>query len=267
MRCQAGMGQPDVPPRGAAARALAKRRGVCAAGGARARVASGTRTSPCASNPAACCAGASGAWLSVEVVGVPVDRGRECQPELIPSLPEFAASLGQFLRQMHGVSSTNGPSSGSHNFYRGGSLLTYDEEGRRAISALAGKVDFDRASAVWQAATRAHWTGQPVWVHGDLSLGNLLMTDGRLCAVIDFGQMCAGDPACDLAIAWTLFRGESREVFKSTLDLDADTWNRGRGWALWKAVIVAAGMAETNAVEGRQCWRTIEEVLADHDRS
>jgi len=194
-------------------------------------------------------------------------EGENANAERIPNLPEFAASLGQFLRQMHGVSSTNGPPPGAHNFYRGGSLLTYDEESRRAISALAGKVDFDRASAVWQAATRSHWTAQPVWVHGDLSLGNLLTTGGKLCAVIDFGQMCVGDPACDLAIAWTLFRGESREVFKSTLALDADTWNRGRGWALWKAVIVAAGIAETNAVEGRQCWHTIEEVLADHGRS
>jgi aminoglycoside phosphotransferase (APT) family kinase protein len=194
-------------------------------------------------------------------------EGESASPELIPSLPEFAASLGQFIRQMHGVNSTNGPPPGTHNFFRGGPLLTYDEESRAAIEALSGRIDFDRASAVWQAATRSHWAAKPVWVHGDVSLGNLLMADGRLCAVIDFGQMCAGDPACDLAIAWTLFRGESREVFKSTLALDADTWNRGRGWALWKAVIVAAGMTDTNAVEGRQCWHTIEEVLADHDQS
>ena len=194
-------------------------------------------------------------------------EGESATPELMPSLPEFAATLGRFLRQMHGVSSANGPPPGAHNFYRGGSLLTYDEESRSAVAALAGKVDCDRANAVWQAATQARWTARPVWVHGDLSLGNLLMAGGRLCAVIDFGQMCVGDPACDLAIAWTLFRGESREAFKLTLALDADTWSRGRAWALWKAIIVAAGMAETNAVEAQQCWQTIEEVLADHERA
>jgi aminoglycoside phosphotransferase (APT) family kinase protein len=86
---------------------------------------------------------------------------------------------------------------------------------------------------------------------------------GKLSAVIDFGQLGVGDPACDLSIAWTLFGGESREVFRATLSLDADTWARARGWTLWKALIVAAGLTNTNAVEAPQPWRIIEEVLID----
>jgi aminoglycoside phosphotransferase (APT) family kinase protein len=190
--------------------------------------------------------------------------GETARPERIRSLPEFARNLAKFLRQMHGVNSADGPPAGAHNFYRGGPLATYEEETLAAISTLAGKINVKTAAAIWQAATKTSWTGHPVWVHGDVSLGNLLTEDGRLSAVIDFGQMCIGDPACDLAIAWTLFRGESREAFRSTLTLDDATWNRGRGWALWKALIIAAGLSQTNAFEGRQCWSTIDEVLADH---
>jgi aminoglycoside phosphotransferase (APT) family kinase protein len=72
-----------------------------------------------------------------------------------------------------------------------------------------------------------------------------------------------GDPACDLSVAWALFSGKSREVFRETLQLDSGTWARGRGWALWKALIVAAGLYETNALEAAQCWRVIDAALAD----
>ena len=70
-----------------------------------------------------------------------------------------------------------------------------------------------------------------------------------------------GDPACDLSIAWALFQGESRETFRAMLPFDLGTWARARAWALWKALIVAAQLTETNAVEAVQCWRVIDEVL------
>ena len=78
------------------------------------------------------------------------------------------------------------------------------------------------------------------------------------------GQLTVGDPACDLAIAWTLFKGKSRDAFRSTLLLDNDTWMRGQGWALWKALIIAAGLTNSNAVEARQCWHIIDEILTEH---
>ena len=96
-----------------------------------------------------------------------------------------------------------------------------------------------------EAALASTWQGPPVWVHGDISASNLLVQAGRLCAVLDFGQLGVGDPACDLAIAWTFFEGASRQAFREALPLDAKTWARGRGWALWKALIVASGLAET----------------------
>ena len=88
-----------------------------------------------------------------------------------------------------------------------------------------------------------------------------------MTSVIDFGGSAVGDPACDLAIAWTLFKSASREVFRSTLQLDAETWTRGRGWALWKALIMAAGLTETNAVESAQSWGVIEELFEDYNRN
>ena len=91
----------------------------------------------------------------------------------------------------------------------------------------------------------------------------MLVQAGRLSAVIDFGQLGVGDPACDLAIAWTFFEGPSRQAFRDALPLDAETWARGRGWALWKALIVTSGLVETTPVEAAHSRRTIDEVLAD----
>ena len=94
------------------------------------------------------------------------------------------------------------------------------------------------------AAVAAKFPGPPVWVHGDVAIGNLLVRDGRLSAVLDFGCCAVGDPACDLVLAWTFLEGESRAVFQREAPGDAGTWARARGWALWKALIImAAGMS------------------------
>ena len=89
------------------------------------------------------------------------------------------------------------------------------------------------------------------------------MEQGALCAVIDFGSSAVGDPACDLVIALTQFSGASREAFRAALAFDEDTWNRARGWALWKALITAAGMT-ANQREVEQSFRVIEELAADY---
>lgn len=184
----------------------------------------------------------------------------------ITNLCDFAAGLAQFLVALQGIDSTDGPSHGSHNFHRGGPLTTYDAETRRAITALQGEIDVRAATEVWETALATAWQAPPMWIHGDVSAGNLLVQDGKLSAVIDFGQLGVGDPACDLAIAWTLLTGESREVFRKILSLDSGTWARGRGWTIWKALIVAAGLTNTNAVEAAQPLRIIDDVLMDHRR-
>lgn len=123
-----------------------------------------------------------------------------------------------------------------------------------------------RAVEVWDAALTAVWDGPARWFHGDVASGNLLVKDGRLAGVLDFGCCGVGDPACDLVIAWTLFSGDSRERFRRTLDQDPAMWARARGWALWKALINLTYADDVDAAARTECT-VIDEVLADHDRA
>ena len=129
---------------------------------------------------------------------------------------------------------------------------------------LADEVDQALAVEIWQLALSRHWQGQGVWVHGDIAEGNLLVTDGRLSAVIDFGSSGVGDPSSDLILAWKVLDAQSREVFRRALDLDAATWQRGRGWALWKALIVLDAERGRNEKMAEWSRRTIREIFADH---
>ena len=195
-------------------------------------------------------------WLEGETVG----------STHIINMRDFATTLAEFLLALERIDATNGPLPGAHNFYRDGTLITYDYETRQAIAALKDKIDVETAIQVWERGVNSTWQHSPVWVHGDISAGNLLVRNGQLSAVIDFGQLGVGDPACDLAITWTQFKDESRQIFRTMLPFDADTWARGRAWALWKALIVAAGFTDTNAIETQKIWRTIDEVMTDHKR-
>ena len=192
-------------------------------------------------------------------------EGETAKTARIADLGAFAAALADFLVALRGVDATDGPAPGQHNFYRGGPLTVYDGETRQAIAALEGKIDTQAATTVWEAALDATWHGSPVWFHGDVASGNLLVEDGSLSAVIDFGTSGVGDPSCDLAIAWTFFEGASREAFRTRIAVDDATWARGRGWALWKALITVAGH-DANQSEVERQRHVIGEVLGDHWR-
>jgi aminoglycoside phosphotransferase (APT) family kinase protein len=187
-------------------------------------------------------------------------EGENASADGIADLKQFAISLAEFLNAFQRIDAADGPEYGVHNFYRGGPLSHYDEETRRTIKALDGKIDTVAVTAVWDAAVKTTWQGWPVWVHGDVSAGNLLIKDGKLSAVIDFGCSGTGDPACDLAIAWTFFEGESRAAFRATLLTDDATWLRGRGWALWKALITLA-KPDIALAEAEKQRRIIDQVL------
>jgi aminoglycoside phosphotransferase (APT) family kinase protein len=192
----------------------------------------------------------------------------------VNDLSEFAISLADFLIALQRIDPAGGPPPGQHNFFRGGPVSTYDGETRRAIATLDGRIDAGAATTVWEAALAATWTGSPVWVHGDVSAGNLLVRTGGLSAVIDFGSSAVGDPACDLAIAWTLLEGRSRAAFRAALPLDDATWARGRGWTLWKALITLEKHLDSaplllrqgfgGQVEASIARRVIDEVIVDH---
>ena len=156
----------------------------------------------------------------------------------------LARDLAAFIRALHRAPAADGPAAGAHSFYRGAPPAFYDAETLAAIEALGDRIDGAAALQIWRTALESRWADPPVWFHGDIAHGNLLLRDGRLAAVIDFGTSGVGDPACDLVIAWTYFEGSERQLLRDEVGLDDDTWRRARGWALWKALIVAAGSAE-----------------------
>ena len=180
-----------------------------------------------------------------------VYRFIEGTPALSASIPDlciFATQLAEFLLALQQIDTKNGPPPGPHCFYRGGSLQVYDAETRKALELLKGQIDTEKALAIWEAALKTQWEKPPVWVHGDMNERNLLVENGKLSAVIDFGMLSIGDPACDLAIAWTFFDEISREVFLNRMSYDCNTLVRGKAWTLWKALIVAAGLTQSNAI-------------------
>jgi aminoglycoside phosphotransferase (APT) family kinase protein len=179
-------------------------------------------------------------------------------------LPGFASRLAGFLAALRGVDATGGPPPGEHNFFRGGPLGTYEDEAMEAVAALGAEIPRDAVMRAWEDAMRTSWERDPVWLHGDVATGNLLVRDGRLAAVLDFGCSGVGDPACDTVIAWTFLSGASRDRFRAELGVDAGTWSRGRGWALWKALITLVGHLERGSPDAALSRRDIREVLADY---
>ncbi len=192
--------------------------------------------------------------------------GEPASADRIAGPVRFAADLADFLVALRSVDTTDAPRPGPHNWFRGGTLRTYDEPARRALAKLAGHVDVDLAGEIWQTALDARWDGVETWFHGDVAPGNLLLRNGKLAAVIDFGTCGAGDPACDVAVAWTLLTADGRQAFRERLSLDDATWARGRGWALWKTLVTCArtwGRDKREAVNAR---RVLGEIFAGYQR-
>jgi aminoglycoside phosphotransferase (APT) family kinase protein len=183
-------------------------------------------------------------------------EGEASSIDSIKDMNHFAAQLATFLNELHKVDATGGPLAGEHNFYRGGALSAYDQEMRAAILLIQNPQDKNLIEQLWSDAVSSSWQERPVWVHGDLAVGNVLVKQGALNAIIDFGQLAIGDPACDLAITWNLFTGASRDRFKTSLSLDRDTWIRALGWTLWKSLCWP--------IKGTDVKRIINDVLMDY---
>ena len=178
-------------------------------------------------------------------------------------LPLMADDLVAFLRALQAIDPTGGPPSRQAYCFRGVPLRDRDSWTRDAIGACAGLVDdVDALTACWDDALAAPvWDRPPTWVHGDIAAGNLLVRDGRLRAVIDWGVMAVGDPACDLIVAWELLDAPSRARFRGQLEVDDDTWERGRGWALSTAVMSLSYYVTTNPFMADQARRKLAAIL------
>lgn len=178
-------------------------------------------------------------------------------------LPLLSSQLAQFLNELHKIDPTTGPTPGPHNYFRGASPEVYDTETRAALAQLNNLIDVQSVTNLWEKALNSKWTKKPVWIHGDFSSGNILIQNSCLSAVIDFGCMGIGDPACDLVIAWTLLTKETRKIFASILSLDSNTWARTRGWALWKALITIISLKDKDSLEAQKNLQIIAELIND----
>jgi len=155
-------------------------------------------------------------------------------------LNEFAEDLAKFLKELEAIDASRGIPAGVQNFHRGGNLAVYDGDTRSIIETLSDPYDQKLLTEIWELSLATRYQSAPLWLHGDVAVGNLLVRDGRLCGVIDFGTMGVGDPSSDLVMAWNFFDDASREIFLTLMNFDEDTVNRARGWALWKALITYA---------------------------
>ncbi len=178
--------------------------------------------------------------------------------ELITDGRQAAMDLARFVGALHALDLPGAPVS-----QRGEPLATRDEATRWAINAVRHEFDAKALTAVWEDALAAPpWDGAPIWVHADLTDGNILVRDGRLHAVVDFSMLGLGEPANDLDAAWDLFSGESRETFRAALGIDDATWARARGWAI-TSVFGIPYYEHTNPGIVARARRRIAAVLAE----
>ncbi|MGK4595337.1 aminoglycoside phosphotransferase family protein [Amycolatopsis sp. w19] len=190
--------------------------------------------------------------------------GENPRPEALRSPVPLAEDLAEFVLAMRRVPPVPAPSLA----HRGGPLATLDAETRSAIESLRTipeeNVDCDAVLALWEEALRIPaWEEPAVWLHADLMPGNLLVDGGRLSAVIDFGCLGVGDPACDLFPAWNLLPADARGVFRDAVGVDDATWSRGRGRTLSQALIALPYYRTTNEAMAGNARHVIRAVLEE----
>jgi aminoglycoside phosphotransferase (APT) family kinase protein len=179
-------------------------------------------------------------------------------------LRQAARQLARFLTELRSAPVAGNTSVLARRSGRGVALVYSDAATRAAIAECEGLADTETLSAIWDNALATPvWQGAPVWLHGDLHVGNLLTTNGALSGVIDWGSFGMGDPAADLTVAWSMLDADCRAIFRAELDVDDDSWIRGRAWAISVAVIALPYYIETNPLLIALSRHSIEEAVAD----
>ncbi|TQR42257.1 aminoglycoside phosphotransferase family protein [Paenibacillus popilliae] len=188
-------------------------------------------------------------------------EGETISTENVPDIKRIAIDLSTFLQELQSINPKGAPTAGEHNFFRGASPIVYNEQVEIALQEQKSNLPTQKIKEIWESAIASEWKLPPVWIHGDIAPGNLLIKNGGLCGVIDFGIMGVGDPACDYAMAWTFFDSYSRKYFLQ--GLDKGTIDRARGWALWKALITYNSSEPSISHNAKY---TINTILSENDR-
>jgi aminoglycoside phosphotransferase (APT) family kinase protein len=174
-------------------------------------------------------------------------EGQDAQNLAIVNEGETADYLAHFIRTLRRVPVSGWPEPGPPVGTRAVPLITRDAPTRAAIAESVGMVDTDAVMTAWESVLDVPgWHGPPVWTHGDLLPGNLLVRSNRISGVIDFSCLGVGDPACDLIVAWALLSAQTRNIFRAALTVDDATWMRGLGWALSIGLIALPYYQNTN---------------------
>jgi aminoglycoside phosphotransferase (APT) family kinase protein len=162
-------------------------------------------------------------------------------------LTREAARLGAFLAALHVPAPPDAP----HNAYRCGPATEPRPRFESALGRLGGLVDAPRVRARWEELVAVEpWTGDPVWLHGDLHTANVIVHGGEITAIIDLGDLTSGDPAVDFAIGWMLFDAGDRARFRATAGgVDDPTWSRAEAWALHFGLMYLLHSAESPRFE------------------
>ncbi|MFJ5263151.1 aminoglycoside phosphotransferase family protein [Streptomyces sp. NPDC088387] len=190
-------------------------------------------------------------------------EGRNPMAGAVEDPAALAAGLADFVTALRRVDAVDGPPSS-----RGGPLSGRDGPTRAALARLSDRMDTTELTRMWEEALRVPGrTGPPVWAHGDLSPGNVLVRDGRLGAVLDFGVAGVGDPAVDLVVAWNLLPASVRDGFREAVGAGDEEWARARGWALSISLIQLPYYWDTNPALAENSRHVIAEILAEQHRT
>lgn len=173
----------------------------------------------------------------------------------------LAKRLGALLVALRGAPVDLSFSAGTHSFYRGCHPSVYADEVAQSLQGINDPAVSGRCLEIWHRGMTQVWQDTPVWFHGDLAVGNILMQGDAITALIDFGTCGVGDPACDFVMAWTYFDAEERQHFRDAAHVDDGTWYRAKAWALWKALLITTATPERDA-DGTQA-RALNEILME----
>ncbi len=169
-------------------------------------------------------------------------KSLDCYKKENLDLINIAKNVSNFLNELHQIDTKDGIVPSRDNFYRGGNLTAYNDEMINALSKIDDKSYRDKIEKVWIDALNVDTSGTEVWIHGDLAVGNILLEDGKINGIIDFGQMAVGEFSCDLVIAWNFFEGKSCDLFLFNIkNITNNHILKAKAWAIWKAICWPVG--------------------------